>query len=368
MRIGLITHSLNEGQSKEIYYLAKYLKKIGDDPYVFVLSPTSPHSFVYNEFVKSGIQSQIVPVFPDYSPLNHKIPGHPFITLNEAFAIFYQKLNRLSLLFKKYNIEVAFISTSFVPVKPFLDSTIPYVYHFHDPIENFAVKLTRNFKGRIISHQEALLRNAETITLTSGFHLNYIKKYSGDNYKITYYGCLPAEKRQTRKNRITFLKRFDKTHFKGMATIINSMPKHKFTIAGSFVSSEEKENFLKLITGNNIQIFTNLSEDSMYAILDESLLHIGTYVENFGIYSLEGACRGSIPILPRGIGSLEIFKDMESCLEYPQGNINRLHDLINELLKDENLIHKLQLNAYNVAAKYTWEKYAQTIRQILANR
>ena len=365
MRIAIVVHSLNEGYSKAIYHITKYLKDSGDQPYVFVLFPTSPDSFVYKLFLKDNLQNFIVDIFSSSSIFNFKVPRQSFITINESLAIAFKNMKRLSSLLIKYNIDVALLETNFVPAKPFIDTQIPYVLHFHEPMEKFPAKFLKIFKDKIIAHQLLLMKSAKEVILSSGFYLNYIKGVGINNYKIIYHGCLVGKMINNERVRITFLKRFDSSHFSEISGIINSMPNYKFTVIGSFASEKDKNNFLKLIESNNFDIFTNVSEELMYKLLDESLFHIGTYVENFGVYSIEGACRGSIPVLPSGIGSLEIFKNMESCIEYPVGDIAKLKNQLESIINNNGLLCKLRINAYNIASQYNWKNYAREIRDTL---
>ena len=87
-----------------------------------------------------------------------------------------------------------------------------------------------------------------------------------------------------------------------------------------------------------------------------------SYVESFGISSLEAAVGGSAVVAYDHGGPSEIFVDGETARLLPVGDVGRLGVELERLVQDEGLRTRLAHSGAGLARGYDWERVFGRVR------
>ncbi len=353
------------GVQKRTYYMLKYLIKNGVDAYIISFLEPKDESFVMEEIEKDKFVDRVFFIHRK----SRSVPGFDFFTFRNVVDVSGLDFDGMKTVDKIINkLKPDFIyNEAFLQICLRLKRKfgIKYIYHVDDPPTFLR---GRAFYSKYMYKKEkALYREAEKIILDSHYHENFIRKITS-NYNIIYHGCIPAERISDHKKYITIPKRHNRMTGIGLQDLAERYREINFLMLGSFNPSSYERAFMdeiRLRNIENIEIKKNLTEDSMYNYLDQSIAHLGFYVETLGLYVFEGAGRGSIPVVPQGIGAQEVFIDNEEMLTYSPNDIGDLKRKIELIIDDKTLRSTLSNRTWLKAKKFSWENFVINVKTIM---
>ena len=353
----------NGGRQKAMFYLYKGLIEKGEVAYLVVTYKFEGYSFLWEEAERCSITKNIKFLRNRRSFFDKRIPGRGASLIEIMEFVFKWNVDR------KLKRCIRDILPDFIygPGYVFKKTLgIRYMYHLDDSLSIFLKRGLAKFFSRMVLRAEQLeLKNADRVILSSAWYKSYVSHFT-QKYSIVYHGCNPAKQIHQEKDLITIPKRIT-SNVETLLPLLTLLPSHRFCFIGSFSPTSYRDQFvhkLKSLGATNYEIHENLSESKLYELLDRSLIHLGMYPENLGIYALEGASRGSIPILPMRTGALEALLAGREAVSYESGDVNDLKSKILWLLSDSSMMFKLSEAAYKKSQQYSWSNFASQILEL----
>lgn len=353
------------GVQKRTYYMLKFLVKNGVDAYIISFLQPKENSFVMKEIEMDKLADRVFFLHEK----SRNVPGFDFFTFKNLASVTGFDLDGMKKVDKIVNkLKPDFIyNQAFLPICLHLKRKfgIKYISHVDDPPTFLR---GRAFYSQYMYEKEKVLyREAERVILDSHYHEDYIRNIT-NNYDVIYHGCIPAERISDNKKYISIPKRHNRMTGVGLQDLAERYREINFLVLGSFNPSTYEKIFMdeiKLRNIENIEVKGNLTEGSLYDYLDQSIAHIGFYIENLGLYVFEGAARGSIPIVPEGIGAQEVFMNNKEMLTYAHDDTLDLKRKIELVIDDKTLQSTLSNNAWLKAKKFSWESFVINIKTIM---
>lgn len=184
---------------------------------------------------------------------------------------------------------------------------------------------------------------------------HFLKKYNLKNrFIISYIG------------RIQEYKGLDQI-IKILPELIKVNPNITFLVIGK--DAGYKENLEKLISEYNVKdhvLFTGeVSEAEKLGALESSEIFIlPSEWEAFGIVILEAMAKKNAIISTTTEGGRFLVKNNTNGFLYNFNDLEELKKITTKLIKDDRLRKKIQLNNFNKAKQFTWDKIAKELEKV----
>lgn len=304
----------------------------------------------------------------------------PFFSFLSTLHLISPLLAPLVIQKKSYDVLISWGTTTCLTTQALYQRNhIPYIAIIHDPITYILNKVYANTYLRyffwillpLAARIEAsFIHDALETILISNVH----KKYIIQSYKIKPI-IIPLAV-QVRKtpirlgNDILSFGRWQKDkHPEKFIEIAKRIPKAQIVIAGSWITNEDKNNFLRLINQyhlqNRIKVISHYTIQELDRIAQKARLFIHPHFEAFGLAALEAAGMGLPIIIPYRSGVTEKFKDGIHGF-FPQTNEELIRDT-KKLLHNKKLAQYMGRHAYQVVKnEMSWKKHVEKILNIFS--
>ncbi|MBL7197350.1 MAG: glycosyltransferase family 4 protein, partial [Candidatus Omnitrophica bacterium] len=211
--------------------------------------------------------------------------------------------------------------------------------------------------------------------VTSGkLHHEYLKKFTNKPLEILPCGCFPLDKLPPFTQREEAILAFDRWDvgqkpniFLDILEALNR--KIKLIVGGFWYPNDLKDIFIKEVNKremqNQVEIIGPLDENKIIELCSKVMLHMHLNEEAFGMQSLEAAGCGCPIIIPRGSGVTDLFEHGKHGYFPEKNNITQVIKYTNMIFDDSKKTEQMSYEAWNIAKKYTWRYYAQTLEGIV---
>lgn len=201
--------------------------------------------------------------------------------------------------------------------------------------------------------------------LPNGIHEDYLEDEDTDDIVKKYS--------LNRKFIITFVGRYEK--YKGVQDLIQAIEnvsdkKKSIKLVTMGFEGESLKILKEQVSKNNIDKHVELlvapSDDEVKKILQFSQIFVmPSRWEAFGIAILEAMAKKNAIISTRTEGGNFLITEEENGFLYDFGDTRELTSLINKLIKDKQLLTKIQKNNFKKAQKFSWEKISENYYNLL---
>lgn len=223
----------------------------------------------------------------------------------------------------------------------------------------------------------SLILAPEVVTISS-YNYNIIKKFKR-NVHLIRNGCPTPiteneikKKYETEQLKVIALSLWEKgRHPDFYAKLAIAMPSTKFTIAGSWVSYKEQNEYMKKFAHvSNLSVSGKISEQEKDKLLNESHIYvrIGYNERGPGMGGLEAMSKGCIPLANTGLGLSEIIKNDHDGFVIKEPvfeNTIKVVTMIKNLPRDK--IITIALNSIENCKNLSWENHTKSILKIIEN-
>lgn len=214
-----------------------------------------------------------------------------------------------------------------------------HIRYFLTPSENLTNFIARHFKvpGKTLSNP-ALLTN-QSLETTSDY--------------LLYVGRLEKE-----KGVLTLLEAFK--------NITAKFPNEKLMIVGSGSEKKELENYVSINKLQNVQFLGNQDRNELANLYSKAKFTImpSEILESYGNVILESFTFKKTVIISSLLGIANEVEASKSGLIFPFGNVKKLEEAIENLLRDENLKSELETNASEFVKGKSFENHFKDLVRV----
>ncbi|MBU1997928.1 MAG: glycosyltransferase family 4 protein [Candidatus Omnitrophica bacterium] len=313
--------------------------------------------------------------------IDFKFPGFSFFSLHHILSLFVAPI-----LIKKeeYDIIVAHCQYSaFACWGLKILRKIPYLLLVWDPstytLKKIYTKTRLRFIYPLLYIFAFILDKVSTIgaraLITSGsLHHERFKKITFKNLEDLYPGCFPSSVFVPYSQRERAILTFDRWDIGNKPSVFlellkNIDPGIKLKIGGFWHPNSLKEDFLLEVGKQNLQerveLLGPLNEDKIKELCSKVILHLHPNEEAFGMQTLEAASCGCCVIIPRGSGVTDLFTHSVHGFFPYKNDFSELVKYVKIIFSDIAKSEVMGRGAWEIAKKYTWERYALRLEQIL---
>lgn len=379
LKIGIVVDQLLAGGVQlAATQQVKNLQKLGHDAKLLILMRKKyPVDFSY--LVKDIPYQYLSDSYP--RPLQKPIK-FPIFSFFSTLHVLSPILAPRIIKEKDYDILVSHGTTTCLTTLTLsLTRKIPYLAVVHDPMVYILVKAYSHTSLKYFFPilkplsrwaERSFVKEAVETVIVSKVHFAYLKKNYGVKPKILIHGAKTLSK--IPKKRGNYLLSFGRWQKEKNPTfllkLVKSLPGAKLIIAGSWLKSEELEDFKKEIKKEKLEervrLIPHYTESQLEKLCRQARVFIHAHFEAFGLAALEAAGHGLPIIIPEKSGVTEIFKNEVHGFFPKKVELREYRDYVKRLLEDERLAYKTGREAWEVVKEnYSWEANTQQLLEII---
>ncbi len=332
-----------------------------------------------NYLIKSGIHISFI----NSSPIFRKNESMGRIRI-ENITNFFEVRNLLNKLLSVNSYDILHLNTSvklallkdlilIKQVRKIFTGRIILHIHYADISKilfqnRFLNKIVMNLIIKNIDHLLLLSETLKQEFTSQGFN--------GTGISVLYnFHLMPRFSAfpEKNKNQLLYLGSIDNR--KGFADLLEALSKlkdlpYKLKVGGTFLNSKLKKVILNEINKKNLNVeFLGYiqGEQKIRVIKESSILILPSYGEGLPVVILE-AMAGGCALITSGAGSItEVIKKNVNGLIINPGDAENLALKISQLLRDEILLHNIQLNNLRESARYSFNNYCNNLKNVYNN-
>jgi len=385
MKIAILADELAPGSApKLIGWPIRKLKELGIQAQALVIIEKDywKKNKAHYDYHLSGVKVRyLFPKFPKWvQKINFKFPGFSFFSLHHIASLFfaYKAVRR-----NEFDIIIAHCQYSAFAARNIKKHCkIPFLSLIWDPSTFMARKI---YKKRFPLMYPVIYLAAKFLdkfslarckaVITSGkFHHQHLKKITNKPLEVLAPGCFVKEQLPEFSLREKTILTYDRWDIGNIPTIFLDILENindkevNLTIGGFWYPESLKDEFMlevdKRGLGERVNLLGVLDEGKIMELCSKVMVHVHPVHEAFGMQTLEAAGCGCPVVIPAGSGVADLFQDGVSGFFPSPGDFDNMVKSINKIFSDPALAKDMGRAAWDIAKKYTWINYAETLRGI----
>jgi len=145
-----------------------------------------------------------------------------------------------------------------------------------------------------------------------------------------------------------------------MNDLLQKYPNIELTFLGTGCNCEKVYQDYTLEVRSRVKVIEKYKHSELPELLQHYQINLfPSLSEGFGKTLIEAMACGLAPITFETPGPLDILTNMHDGIVVPRRNKDLLKHAIEKLINNPELLHSLQMNAYNTAQKYSWSEAAK---------
>jgi len=322
---------------------------------------------------------------------SRKLEGKAFKTQKDGFTIVYRKalkipkirfvwdivkfLHDAKLLKGKKSILIAynFIIPGIQAVLANEIHKLPYMVWVRD---NYSYRFDKNPIKKFII--KTILRKAKKIIFQTNHNRVEFLKYIGkSSSSVLYYesarksevvieGIDKGAMKKNKGNYVLYVGRLDP--IKGVDILIRAFKELPGEVELLIVGDGPERKKLEALVSvaNNVSILGSIPHEDVMNLMDNALfLVLPSYSEGFPNVVLESMARG-LPVIATNVGGLPaLVEDGKTGLLVPPGDVERLREAMEYLIKNDEARCMMGRNAYERVELFSWEDTLRKLEDII---
>jgi glycosyltransferase involved in cell wall biosynthesis len=130
----------------------------------------------------------------------------------------------------------------------------------------------------------------------------------------------------------------------------------------SFLREVKKRGFI-----NYVKLYGPAGKDELIRLYQGARVLVHAVTESFGMIGLEAAAHGCPFIIPKKSGVTDLFNHGIHGFFPQEGDLDGFVKYVEKLVSDERLAYRMGYEAWKVARKYTWEKHAKDLLNVISS-
>lgn len=376
MRIAILIDRLNIGGVERAAIMETIaLTNKGYEVFLWVLSSNSIVEGAFAEYVNEIDIRWLDTSLPKIMRKSFRIPGFSFL------SFFHFTFPVLLPRFAKLNKVDAIIShgtyTTLTGIQIAKRLKVPLYYYLHDPasyIMNFVYSRKRpKFLWNLLTILSAgldryLIRACAEVLLPGDLHLAYVNKCLQKSRKsgIVIPWGVYSEQNLPNTRGLDIISVTSWKRGKGVEllfSLADKIPDMRILLVGAWIDQNYRNEVQRELARRKLEdhiLITGLvSEIELVSLYRSARATIIVNAERgFGLSTIEAAAQGCAVIAPFECGAASLFKNGESALFYPYGDMEVAAALLRSLISNEQQADSIGREAWRtVRDRYSWDHH-----------